>query len=166
MTSICINGKTIDSIDSIRVVGLQYSILEFSRYNFLKEIEECKRLYKDAENESFESRAQVAYVDSMLTNKDGIKAISNFSKLKKLRKMSYDTQCHLSDAYYNQTNGSIIWSPEDTQTPTLLLVLFSKDKVAFVWLYDSLVDIGKYRYKMSKELAKALSRYTRIYDGY
>lgn len=175
--SVNLCAKSSIKVDSIRIVGIQYDgLTEFrSRYSFLKEIMEMKRIYKEISNElggksltysDTVTLASVAYVDSLITSRDDINSIIyKIRNLKKVEKLTINTKQSLAEAYYSHSQSKMYWSAPLSLHNQLLMILFQKDKVDFVWLNTSNIDYGNYRYEISKELMKVLSHYTHIYDS-
>ena len=164
-----LSSKSADfnSVDSIRVVGSNYLIedVDFSKRSIWEFVDNWESVKKDSDR--IEIRAWKP-VDVTITNPKEIDSLLYFiSNLQIKDTLSHNTNQIIYEGSYSYERNRIVWVNQHELWYHLLLILFSGKDTEFIWIDDGhYVEKGYYRYNMSMDLKRALSKYTHLFDAW
>ena len=168
-----VNGAVFANADSVRIIGFQYDlelIAPISRecfWDYVMNMSDTITERKDLDSIGLISIEALDHVDVVVSDgKDVTSLLSMIKDLKVYDKLRFSAMESCKEGYYSEKSGKIIWSPQRSLDNRLLLIIFRKGRTEFVWVCPGLVDRGCKRYKLSKKLAKFLSKYTHVFDSY
>lgn len=79
--------------------------------------------------------------------------------------LSYSSQEVLMKAVYSKMAGNtVIWIEQNQMGVRLVAMIFRHNRVEFVWMDSCNIEMGYYRYKLSKRIKKILRKYTHLFD--
>ena len=86
------------------------------------------------------------------------------SRLDVIDTLSYSSQEVLMKAVYSKMAGNtVIWIEQNQMDVRLVAMIFRHNRVEFVWMDSCNIEMGYYRYKLSK-IKKILRKYTHLFD--
>lgn len=148
------------SADSIRIIGCDHnfeSSITTGRYGFIERYSNMNQV---------EEEALPNYIDVTITNPVEVeKFLAALSSLDVVDTLSYSSQEILMKAVYSKIAGNTVFWFEQTQMDVrLAAMIFQDSRVEFVWMDNRNIEMGYYRYKLSRKLKKLLRRYTHFFD--
>jgi len=108
-------------------------------------------------------------VDTMITDSNEIqKFIIELSDLKVKKKMHFSSNQILMDAKFSLQKKQIrlIPSQELSLDNRMLLLLFSKQGIDYVWIDRFYLDRGYKRYVLSQPMRQHISQYSHVFDDF
>lgn len=152
--------ESILSADSIRIVGCDHnfeSSIATGRYGFIERYSNMNQV---------DEEALPNYIDVTITNPVEVeKFLAALSSLDVVDTLSYSSQEVLMKAVYSKIAGNTVFWHEQTQMDVrLAAMIFQDSRVEFVWMDNLNIEMGYYRYKLSRKLKQILRRYTHFFD--
>lgn len=163
----------IQTADSIRIIGFKYDFELLSPPNREDFIEYVMDMSDSTTDRAGKDTLELSYiialdhVDTTIVDKQEIEYIlSSIDKQIVYKELPYSAMEINKRGYYSKYSNHIVWTPINELDNKLLLLVFRNDDVEFIWLTPGYVDRGYNRYLLSKDVSKALSRYSHVFDAF
>lgn len=145
--------------DSIRVMGFE------SDMEFLTDLTRGDFLIYIRNQKAERGSTYFNFVDTIINERCEIDSLFiEMSQLDIIDTLSYNTTQMNVEIYYSATEKDIKWKEQYNLDYRLLLLLFYKDEIEFVWLDSFFLEKGYYRCRLSKHFLFLMSKYTHLYD--
>ena len=160
-----------NSIDSIRIIGLQHDIGDgFSRmtlFNFINRLKYEKPEYNQDDTISEKvDKILYAYIDTTIIEWSDIENLmAPIKTLKKFRKLKFNSSFCLMEAHYSRTLDELFWFPTSQIGYYLMFMIFSDNDIGYIWIGREHLERGRYILRLSDDYKRLLSKYTHVYDA-